>query len=77
MLGDDLEWSDTRAPIPFDYGIYLINHPGHLLNLDLEGGCLFEAEHLLTFSAFRMGRLFEVGTNSRLDAYSSNKYGKF
>ena len=32
------------------------------------GGCLFEAGHLLTFSAFRMG------VNSRLGAYS-NKYG--
>ena len=32
------------------------------------GGCLFEAWHLLTFSAFRMGAY------SRLGAYS-NKYG--
>ena len=32
------------------------------------GGRLFEAGHLLTFSAFRMG------ANSRLGAYS-NKYG--
>ena len=49
------------------------------------GGRLFEAGRLLTFSAFRMGaysrwalirggRLFEVGANSRLSAYS-NKYG--
>ena len=50
------------------------------------GGRFFEAGRLLTFSAFRMdaysrwalirgGRLFEVGANSRLGAYS-NKYGK-
>ena len=32
------------------------------------GGCLFQAGHLLTFSAFRMG------ANSRLGTYS-NKYG--
>ena len=35
---------------------------------------LFEAGRSLTFSAFGMGRLFEVGANSRLGAYS-NKYG--
>ena len=34
------------------------------------GGRLFEAERLLTFSAFRMG------ANSRLGAYS-NKYSKY
>ena len=42
-----------------------------LFELDWEderGGCFFEAEGLLTFSAFRMG------ANSRLGAYS-NKYG--
>ena len=38
------------------------------------GGGLFEAGRLLTFSAFRIGRLLEVGANSRLGAYS-NKYG--
>ena len=27
VLGDDLEQSGTRAPIPFDYRIYLIDHP--------------------------------------------------
>ena len=52
-----------------------------------EGGRLFEAGRLLNFLAFRMGaysrwalirggRLFEVGANSRLGAYS-NKYGIF
>ena len=49
VLGDDLEWSGTRAPIPFDYHTALIEF------LDLEGGCLFMAGRLLTFSAFRMG----------------------
>ena len=32
-------------------------------------GHLFKAGHLLTFSAFRMGILFDVGANSRLGAY--------
>ena len=32
VLGDDLELSDTRASIPFDYCIYLINRPGRSLN---------------------------------------------
>ena len=49
VLGDDLEWYGTRAPIPFDYHTALIEF------LDLEGGCLFMAGRLLTFSAFRMG----------------------
>ena len=39
------------------------------------GGSLFEAGHLSTFSAFRMGAYsIEVGANSRRGAYS-NKYG--
>ena len=33
----------------------------------MEGGCLFEAGHLLTFATYRVhGRLFEVGAYSRL-----------
>ena len=38
------------------------------------GGRLFEAGHLLPFSAITDGRLFEVGPNSRFCAYM-NKYG--
>ena len=38
------------------------------------GWRLFEAGRQLIFSAFRMGRLFEVGANSRMGA-CSNKYG--
>ena len=38
------------------------------------GGRVFKAGRLLTFTAFSRGRLFEVGANLRLGAYS-NKYG--
>ena len=44
--------------------------------LYFSGGHLCEAGRLLTFSAFKDGRLFEVGANLRLGAYS-NKYGTF
>ena len=40
------------------------------------GGRLFEGGRLLTFFCLEDGRLFEVGANSRLRAYS-NKYGRY
>ena len=45
-----------------------------LFEFELEGRGRGVGGRLLTFSTFRMGRLFEVGANSRLGAYS-NKYG--
>ena len=62
------------------YRIYSINRPGRLLNFwTLRVGtysrwALIRGWALINFFCLWGGRLFKVGANSRLGAYS-NKYG--
>ena len=66
--------------LSFKYRIYSINRPGCLLNFwTLRVGAysrwvLIRGWALIIFFYLQDGRLFEVGANSRLGAYS-NKYG--